>query len=224
MFESATVLAGLIDHTLVRPDASLDDLAQACTDARTHGFASLIVSGWQVARAKEALKGTSVRVGAVIGFPHGTCTTTVKIMEAMEAMRNGAEELDIVANLGMFRSGKLEMFEIDVKNVVTMTKGLTHKIIIETGSLREGELDDICRIAVRSGASFIKTSTGYGTRGATVEDIRSIRTAIGTTCLIKASGGIKDLSSVIAMVSAGADRIGTSAGPAIMAEYLRSRQ
>ncbi|MDH4162313.1 MAG: deoxyribose-phosphate aldolase [Nitrospirota bacterium] len=224
MFESAAVLAGLIDHTLVRPDASLEELDAACSDARTHGFAALIVNGWQVARAKEALKGSSVRVGAVIGFPHGTCTTTVKIMEAMEAMRNGAEELDIVMNLGMFRSGKPEMFEIDIKNVVTMTKGLTHKIIIETSALRDGELDDICRIVVRSGATFVKTSTGYGARGASVDDIRSIRAAVGTTCLIKASGGIKDLSSVVAMVAAGADRIGTSAGPAIMAEYLRSRQ
>src|SRR5574340_1712643 len=114
MFESPAVLARLIDHTLVRPDASLFDLDAACRDARTHGFAALIVNGGMVGRAKAALAGSGVRVGAVIGFPHGACTTTVKIMEAMEAMRNGAEELDIVANLGMFRSGKLEMFEIDV--------------------------------------------------------------------------------------------------------------
>jgi deoxyribose-phosphate aldolase len=165
-----------------------------------------------------------VRVGAVIGFPHGACTTTVKIMEAMEAMRNGAEDLDIVMNQGMLRSGNLDLVEIDIKNVVTMTRGLTHKVIIETGSIRQGELDDVCRIVVRSGASFVKTSTGYGARGATVEDVQVIRAAVGTTCLIKASGGIKDLNTVVAMVAAGADRIGTSAGPAIMAEYLRSRQ
>ena len=224
MFESAAVLARLIDHTLVRPDASLFDLDAACRDARTHGFAALIVNGWQVARAKAALAGSGVRVGAVIGFPHGACTTTVKIMEAMEAVRNGAEDLDIVMNHGMLRSGKLDLVEIDIKNVVTMTRGLTHKVIIETGSIRQGELDDVCRIVVRSGASFVKTSTGYGPRGATVEDVQSIRAAVGTTCLIKASGGIKDLNTVVAMVSAGADRIGTSAGPAIMDEYLRSRQ
>src|SRR5574340_79335 len=218
MFESPAVLARLIDHTLVRPDASLFDLDAACRDARTHGFAALIVNGWQVGRAKAGLVGSGVRVGAVIGFPHGACTTTVKIMEAMEAMRNGAEDLDIVMNQGMLRSGNLDLVEIDIKNVVTMTRGLTHKVIIETGSIRQGELDDVCRIVVRSGASFVKTSTGYGARGATVEDVQAIRAAVGTTCLIKASGGIKDLNTVVAMVAAGADRIGTSSGPAIMAE------
>ena len=135
MFENAAALAQLLDHTLLRPDARLDDLASACRDAQRYRFAALIVHGWQVARAKAALAGSGVKVGTVVGFPLGSCTTTVKIVEAMEAVKNGAEELDIVMNLGMLRSGRPDLAEIDCKNIVAMTKGVIHKIIIETGSL-----------------------------------------------------------------------------------------
>ncbi len=221
MFEDAGQLAQLIDHTLVRPEATLDDLAAACAAAKQYRFAALIVNGWQVARAKASLSGTGVKVGAVVGFPHGACTTTVKIVEAMEAMKNGAEELDIVANRGMVRSGKLDLLEIDIKNVIAMTKGVVHKIIIECGALSANETADVCRIAVRAGAEFVKTSTGYGPRGATVADVLAVRAVVGTTCRVKASGGIRDLDSVMALVQAGAERIGTSAGPAIMEEFLK---
>jgi deoxyribose-phosphate aldolase len=224
MFEDAGRLAQIIDHTLVRPDASLDDLTAACADARRYRFAALIVNGWHVARAKASLAGSGVKVGAVVGFPHGACTTTVKIVEAMEAMKNGAEELDIVLNLGMVRSGRLDMLEIDMKNVITMTKGMVHKIIIESGALTKGELTEVCKLAVRSGTEFIKTSTGYGPRGATAEDIAAIRGVVGSSCRVKASGGIRDLASVQAMVAAGAERVGTSAGPAIMEEYLQKNK
>jgi deoxyribose-phosphate aldolase len=219
MFEDAGGLAQIIDHTLVRPDATLDDLTRACADAKRYRFAALIVNGWHVARAKAALDNTGVRVGAVVGFPHGACTTTVKIVEAMEAMKNGAEELDIVLNLGMVKSGRFELLEIDLKNVITMTKGVIHKIIIETCALTPDELNSVCKLAVTSGAEFIKTSTGYGSRGGTVDDIRAIRAAIGTSCRVKASGGIRDLAAVQALVAAGAERIGTSVGPAIIEEY-----
>jgi deoxyribose-phosphate aldolase len=223
MFEDASQLAQLIDHTLVRPDASLDDLAAACADAKRHRFAALIVNGWHAARAKAALAGSGVKVGVVVGFPHGACTTTVKIVEAMEAMKNGAEELDIVLNLGLVKSGRLDLLEIDIKNVIAMTKGTVHKIIIECGALTRPEMEDVCRLAVRSGAEFIKTSTGYGPRGATVDDILAIRAVVGSTCRVKASGGIRDLAALTAFVKAGAERIGTSSGPAIMEEYLKTR-
>lgn len=219
MFENAVQLAQLIDHSLLGPAATLDELTAACKNARAYGFASLIVNSWQVGRAKAALAGSVVRVGTVIAFPHGASTTTVKIVEAMEAVKNGAEELDIVMNLGMLRSGRADLAEIDIKNVVTMTKGVVHKIIIETGALSAVELAEACRIALRSGTEFIKTSTGFGPRGATVEDIRSIRAAVGSSCRIKASGGIRTLAEMQALVEAGADRIGTSAGPAIVDEY-----
>ncbi len=224
MFEDAAQLAQYIDHTLLRPDATLDDLARACEAAKNYRFAALVVNGWQVPRAKAFLTGTGVRTCAVVGFPHGACTTTVKIVEAMEAMKNGAEELDIVVNLGMVKSGKLDPVEIDVKNVIAMTRGVVHKVIIECGALTAGEIADLCRIAVRSGTEFVKTSTGYGPRGATEEDVRAIRAAVGSTCRIKASGGIRDLATLKAMVEAGAERIGTSAGPAIMDEFLKLKK
>lgn len=221
MFKNAGELAQVIDHTLVRPDATQDDLVRACEAAKRYGFACVVVQGSHVTRARELLDGTAVRVCSVVAFPHGASTTTVKIVEAMEAMKNGAGELDVVANLGMVKSGRYDAAEVDIKNVIVMTPGKVHKVIIETGSLTEDEIVRVCGIAVRSGAEFVKTSTGYGPRGATVEDVRLIRRVVGQACSVKASGGIRDLATVTAMVEAGADRIGTSSGPAIMEEYLK---
>ena len=221
MFKDAGHLAQVIDHTLVRADATLDDLATACTDARKFGFACVVVNSCHVAKAQELLSGSLVKVCSVVGFPHGANTTTVKIVEAMEAMKNGASELDIVINLGMVKSEQFNIVEIDLKNVIAMTPQKIHKAIIETGSLTHDEISRVCQIAVTAGAEFIKTSTGYGPRGATVEDIRLIRGAVGSSCRIKASGGIRDFASLTSMIEAGAERIGTSAGVAIMEEYLK---
>lgn len=221
MFKDAGHLAQVIDHTLVKPEATLDDLATACKDARKYGFACVVVNGCLVAQARELLSGSLVKVCSVVGFPHGANTTTVKIVEAMEAMKNGASELDIVINLGMVKSERFDIVEIDLKSVIAMTPQKVHKVIIETGSLTHDEISRVCRIAVTAGAEFIKTSTGYGPRGATIEDIRLIRQAVGSACRIKASGGIKDLASLTSMIEAGAERIGTSAGVAIMEEYLK---
>ena len=223
MFQEASQLAQVIDHTLVRPDATLDDLVAACEDAKKYGFACVVVNSCFVVRARELLAGTLVKVCSVIGFPHGANTTTVKIVEAMEAMKNGASELDIVINISMVKSGRFDIVEIDLKNVIAMTPQKIHKIIIETGALTPDELVHVSKIAVKAGAEFIKTSTGYGPRGATVDDIQRIRQAVGAVCRIKASGGIKDLATVTAMISAGAERIGTSSGPAIMEEYLAGK-
>ena len=222
MFEDAGRLAQLIDHTLVRPDASLEDLAAACMQAKQYSFACLMVNSSHVVRAKAALAGTPVKIGTVVGFPHGACTTTVKIVEAMEAMKNGVDEVDIVLNIGLVKSGRFDLMEIDIKNVITMTKPLVHKIILETGYLSEDEIVKASRIAVHAGAEFIKTCTGYGPRGATVEDVRLIRQVVGSMCRVKASGGIKDLAAATALHEAGAERIGTSSGAAIMEEYLAS--
>jgi deoxyribose-phosphate aldolase len=223
MFKDAGQLAQVIDHTLVRPDATLDDLAEACESAKKFGFACIVVNSGFVSRARDLLSGTLVKVCSVVGFPHGANTTTVKIVEAMEAMKNGASELDIVMNIGMMKSRRYDTVEIDIKNVIAMTPQKVHKVIIETGSLTADEILRASQIAVRSGAEFIKTSTGYGPRGATAEDIRLIRREIGSSCRIKASGGIQNLAAVTAMIEAGAERIGTSLGPAIMEEYLKSK-
>jgi deoxyribose-phosphate aldolase len=224
MFEDAARLAQLIDHTLVRPDATITDVAAACEEAKKYGFHCVVVSGSHVAQARELLSGTLIKVCAVVGFPHGASTTTVKIVEAMEAMKNGASELDIVINIGMVKSGRFDYVEIDLKNVIAMTPQKVHKVIIETGSLTQDEITLACEIAVRSGAEFVKTSTGYGPRGASVDDVRLMRRSIGPHCRIKAAGGIRDLAALSALVEAGAERIGTSAGPAIMEEYLRSKK
>ena len=223
MFKDAGQLAYVIDYTLVRPDATQSDLAQACADAKKYGFACVVVQSGNVARARDLLAGSLVKVCSVVGFPHGASTTTVKIVEAMEAMKNGAVELDIVVNLGMVKSGRFDAMEVDIKNVIAMTPQKVHKIIIETGSLTPDEITRVCQVAVTAKAEFIKTSTGYGPRGATVDDIRLIRQAIGSACRIKASGGIKDLASMMALVDAGAERIGTSSGVAIMEEYLKAK-
>jgi deoxyribose-phosphate aldolase len=223
MYTDASQLAQLIDHTLVRPDATLSDLEGTCAEARKYGFTCVVVNSSYVARAKELLNGTLIKVCAVVGFPHGASTTTVKIVEAMESMKNGASELDIVANIGMIKSGKFDFVEIDIKNVLALTPQKVHKIIIETGLLTPEEITRTCQIAAAAGAEFVKTSTGFGTRGATVEDLLLMRKAIGSQCRIKASGGIKDLATLTTLVEAGAERIGTSAGAAIMEEYLKSR-
>ena len=220
MFEDAGRLAQVIDHTLVRPDATLDDLAGACDESKKYGFAALIVNGYHVVRAKAALSDTPVKVGTVVGFPFGAGTTTVKIVEAMEAIKNGVDELDIVVNIGMVKSGRYDLVEIDIKNIIVLTKTVLHKVILETGYLTVDEIRNTCAVAVRSGAEFVKTCTGYGPRGATVEDVRLMRQAVGSACRVKASGGIRDLAALSSMVEAGAERIGTSAGAAIMEEFL----
>ena len=224
MFENAGQLAQLIDHTLVRPDATITDLARVCNEAKQYGFSTVVVNSSYVARAREMLAGTLLKVCAVIGFPHGANTTTVKIVEAMEAMKNGASELDIVINLGMLKSARLDIVEIDIKNVIAMTPKLVHKVILETGYLTPDEITTVCNIAVRAGSEFVKTSTGYGPRGATVEDIRLMCSAVGSACRVKASGGIRNLAAVTALVEAGAERIGTSSGVTIMEEYLSKKR
>ncbi len=220
VLSTATQLAQCIDYTLVRPDASLDDLAAACTAAKKYGFACVVVNGGNVAQARSLLSGTLIKVCAVVGFPHGANTTAVKIFEAMESVKNGASELDIVANIGMIQSDCFDFVEIDIKNIIAMTPQKVHKIIIETGMLTAEQITRVSRIVARSGAEFVKTSTGYGPRGATTEDIKLIKQAVGSVCRIKASGGIRSLAALTAMIEAGAERIGTSAGPAIMEEYI----
>jgi deoxyribose-phosphate aldolase len=221
MFEDAGRLAQIIDHTLVRPDATIQDITTGCEEAIKYGFAAFIANSCHVARARAILAGTTVKVGSVVGFPHGASTTTVKIVEAMEAIKNGAEELDIVINIGLVKSGRYDLMDIDMKNIIVMTPNTIHKIIVETGYLTTDEIANVCRLAVKAGAEFVKTSSGYGPRGASVDDVRLIREVVGSLCRVKASGGIRDLATVQALVEAGAERIGTSAGVSIMEEYMK---
>ncbi len=217
-FETAAQLAGILDVSLLKPDATREDLTRHCGEAREYGFYSVCVQPCYVADARRLLEGSPVRLCTVIGFPLGATTTPVKVVEAMEAVQNGADELDIMINLGMLKSRRYGSLSIEIKNIMNMTPQVIHKVILETGYLTDEEKVEACRLALEAGAEFIKTSTGFGP-AATVEDVRLIRQAVGSKARVKASGGIRDLATVEAFVRACANRIGTSTGVSILREY-----
>jgi deoxyribose-phosphate aldolase len=214
-------LARYIDHTALKPETTDDGIVTLCTEAHLHGFASVCVMPYYVPLATRTLKelGSSVAVCAAIGFPIGAHHSVVKITEAQRAVHDGARELDMVINIGALLSGHDHLVASDVRAVAETARqaGAILKVIIETALLSDDQKRQACAIAERAGADFVKTSTGFAGGGATVEDIRLIRAASPASMKIKASGGIRDYATAIAMIEAGADRIGTSAGPAIIA-------
>lgn len=183
------------------------------------GFYSVCINPCFIKKAKELLIDSNVRVTTVIGFPLGTTLSDVKVYEAMNASLSGADELDIVINIGALKSGDWETVRKDLSDVIMATKGLIHKTIIETCYLDDNEKRRIIEIALDAGSEFIKTSTGYGPRGARVRDIRFIKSIVGDAAGIKAAGGIRTLKQVLNMLEAGATRIGTSSGVKIMREF-----
>ncbi len=209
-------LSALIDHTLLKADATQEQIGRLCSEARRHGFASVCVNPAHVALASQLLKGTDVKVCTVVGFPLGATTPTVKAIEARDAIANGAEEIDMVINVGALKAGNLQLVFDDIKAVRTATKGKVLKVIIETALLTDEEKVKACQLAKEAAADFVKTSTGFGPSGATVEDIRLMRQTIGPEMGIKASGGIRTQEQARAMVKAGATRIGASASVAIV--------
>jgi len=211
-------LAKLIDHTLLRPEAPYADIRKLCKDALRFGFHSVCVYPYYVGFAKDLLKGSNVHVTTVIGFPSGMTTTDEKVLEAMNAARSGADELDIVINIGALKSGSWDVVTKDISSVIGATKGLIHKIIIETCYLTTAEKRKIVEISLDSGAAFIKTSTGFGPKGAQARDIRLIKSIVGNKAGIKAAGGIRTLKQVQVMLDAGASRIGTSSSLKIIQE------
>ncbi len=212
-------IAGLIDHSLLRPDASYTDIKRLCEEALQFGFCSVCINPCFIKTAKELLTGSNVRVTTVIGFPLGMTLTEVKVYEAMNASLLGADELDIVINIGALKSGELETVRKDLSDVIVATKGLIHKSIIETCYLDDNEKRRAVEIALEVGSEFIKTSTGFGPVGAQVRDIRLIKNIVGDSAGIKAAGGISTLQEVLDLIEAGATRIGTSAGVKIMNEF-----
>jgi deoxyribose-phosphate aldolase len=217
-FETAAHLAGILDASLLKPDATREDLTRHCGEAREYGFYAICIQPCYVTEARRLLEGSPVRLCTVVGFPLGATTTPVKIVEAMEAVQNGADELDIMINLGTLKSRRYGSLLIEMKNIVKMTPQVVHKMILETGYLTDEEKAEACRLAMEAGAEFIKTSTGFGP-AATVEDVRLIRQVVGSNARVKAAGGIHDVAAVEAFVRAGADRIGTSTGVSILKEY-----
>lgn len=213
-------LAKLIDHTLLKPDASYADIKRLCEEALQFGFHSVCVYPYYTGIVKELLKGNNVRITTVIGFPSGMTTTDEKVLEAMNAALSGADELDIVINIGALKSKNWYVVTKDISDVIAATKGLIHKVIIETCYLTIAEKKMIVETALDAGAEFIKTSTGFGPKGAQTRDIRLIKSIVGDKAGIKAAGGIRTLEQVLAMLDAGASRIGTSSSLKII-EGLR---
>jgi deoxyribose-phosphate aldolase len=214
------MLAATIDHTLLKPVATAEQIRQLCAEARQHGFASVCVHPSWVALCAELLENSPVKVCTVLGFPLGETLPEVKLFEAQRCMALGATELDMVINLGALKSGQLDLVKDDIAGVVEIAHphGALVKVIIETGYLTEDEKITACQLAKASGADYVKTSTGFGPGGATVEDIALMRSVVGSQMGVKASGGIKTASEAKAMIAAGATRIGSSAGVKIVGE------
>ncbi len=215
-------IASVIDHTLLRPDATEEDVRRLCGEALRYGFHSVCVSPSFIARAREFVGGSRVRVCTVIAFPAGTALTEVKVYEAIEAVLLGADELDMVINIALAKMRRWEALGREINAVVTASRGALHKVILETGCLDEEEIRLASRVAVEAGAEFVKTSTGFGPRGALVRDVEIIKEALSGRASVKAAGGIKSLADLLSFLRAGADRIGTSSGVRIMEEALSS--
>ncbi len=207
----------LIDHTILAPQATKEDVERLCKEAMEYGFHSVCVNSSFVYYCARLLKDSGVAVCTVIGFPLGAMSTAGKTAEAEQAIRDGASELDIVIHIGMIKSGDWEYVKQDISSVVEAAKGRAIvKVILETCLLTDDEKVKACRICEECGADFVKTSTGFSKGGATIEDVALMRRTVGSGMGVKASGGIRSLEDAQAMVKAGAVRLGTSSGVAIM--------
>ena len=210
-----------IDHTLLKPDATPEQIRRLCTEADENGFASVCVNPAYVPLAAELLKNSAVNVCTVIGFPLGMNATAIKAAEALKAVQDGADELDMVIQVGQLKSGNLAYVEDDIRAVVEAGGGKLVKVIIETALLTDEEKVTACQLAQRAGADFVKTCTGFSGGAASVHDIALMRRTVGPDMGVKASGGARDYASAVALIEAGATRIGTSSGVAIAAGEAR---
>lgn len=209
-------IAKSIDHTLLRPDATITQIHMLVEEAKQHRFFSVCVNPAYVATCAELLRGSGVQVCTVVGFPLGANASATKAFETVHAIKDGASEIDMVINIGALKSQKLLLVEEDIREVVFAAEGLIVKVIIETSLLTDEEKVIACQLAEKAGANFVKTSTGFGGGGATVEDIKLMKESVSSNMGIKASGGIKDLETAKKMLAAGATRLGTSAGVSLV--------
>lgn len=220
---SKVELNRLIDHTLLKPGATSEDIKRVCGEAVRMNFYSVCVNTYYVSLAADELEGSGVKVCSIAGFPLGAVNTAVKAFEAERAVGDGADEIDMVMNIGAFKSGGRDFVRRDIAGVVSACgEGVIVKVIIEAALLSDGEKVEACRLAVEGGADFVKTSTGFGSPGAAVHDVKVMRKAVGSEFGVKASAGIRTAKFAIELVGAGADRIGTSAGVKIMEEWNAS--
>lgn len=204
-----------IDHTLLKPTAIPSDIEKLCQEAKDYKFQAVCVNGCYTKFAKEQLKNSQVKLAVVVGFPLGAMSTESKVFEAKDSVANGADEIDMVINLGWLKSGKLELVEREISEIKKAIGNKVLKVIIETCYLTQDEKIKACELAVKAGADFVKTSTGFGEGGATLEDVKLMKKVVGNKAKIKASGGIKNRATALKYISLGVSRIGTSSGIAI---------
>ncbi|MCT2534475.1 deoxyribose-phosphate aldolase [Aquibacillus koreensis] len=210
-------IAKMIDHTVLKADTTKEQIVTVCQEAKENGFYSVCVNPTWVEEAASLLKDSEVEVCTVIGFPLGASTSAVKALETKDAIAKGATEVDMVINIGMLKDGNDEAVQKDIEAVVNVAKGKALvKVIIETSLLTDEEKVRACQLAVKAGTDYVKTSTGFSTGGATVEDIKLMRETVGPDLGVKASGGVRDQKGALAMIEAGATRIGASASVAIV--------
>jgi len=209
-------IASIIDHTLLKPDATQLQIVRLCEEALDFGFASVCINPAWVALAAEKLNGSSVKVCTVIGFPLGASTIAAKRFEALDAIMNGAQEIDMVMNIGALKSGYSELVKEEIQAIVETVAGCPVKVILEVGLLTAGEITRACLLAQEAGAAFVKTSTGFGPGNATIEAVQLMTQTVGASLGVKAAGGIRDFETAVKMINAGATRLGTSASLSIV--------
>ena len=217
-------LAKMIDHTILKANATQSDIEKLCEEAKEYNFASVCVNPYWVPLASDLLKNSTVKVCTVIGFPLGATSSESKASETEIAILQGADEVDMVINVGAMKNNQTDIVEKDILSVVNsarqtgkaQNKNITVKVILETCYLTKDEIKNACLCAKNAGADFVKTSTGFGTGGATVEDVKLMKETVGSSMEVKASGGIRDYETAIKMIEAGATRLGTSSGIAIV--------
>ena len=209
------------DHTLLKPEATVEQIDKLCDEAKTFDFYSVCVNTCYTARCYENLKGSDVKIAAVVGFPLGACTTDTKAFETEEAMKDGASEVDMVLNVGVFKSGDYDYIRDDIKAVVLAAEkyGGIVKVILETCLLSDDEIVEACKLSMEAGAAFVKTSTGFNNGGAAAHHVELMKATVKDKLQVKASGGIRDYETVMKMIEAGADRIGASASVKVMEVY-----
>lgn len=202
----------MIDHTVLKADTPLETVKRICDEAMEYGFASVCINPCHVAYCADYLKDSDVNVCTVIGFPLGANTSAVKAFETKDAIANGADEIDMVMNIGALKDKNYDLVRDDVKAVVEAANGTLVKVILETCLLTEDEIKKACELCVEAKADYVKTSTGFSTRGATIEDVRIMKEAVHGKAKVKVAGGVRTPEDMVKIVAAGADRIGTSAG------------
>lgn len=202
----------MIDHTVLKADTPLETVKKICDEAMEYGFASVCINPCHVTYCADYLKDSDVNVCTVIGFPLGANTSAVKAFETKDAIANGADEIDMVMNIGALKDKNYDLVRDDVKAVVEAANGTLVKVILETCLLTEDEIKKACELCVEAKADYVKTSTGFSTRGATIEDVRIMKEAVHGKAKVKAAGGVRTPEDMVKIVAAGADRIGTSAG------------